>query len=101
MAYLRITLQIFLAGTFLFSAYTKAIAPGFFEILLEQQGLVPSRLYGAWATRFIIALEIWLGLCLIFSFYIRFILRFSFFLLLTFSVHLVYLIAMFEANNYF
>ena len=99
MAYLRITLQIFLAATFLFSAYTKAIAPGFFEILLEQQGLVPSRLYGAWATRFIIALETWLGLCLIFSFYIRVILRFSFFLLLAFSIHLCYLIAIGETGN--
>ena len=37
MANLRITLQIFLAATFLFSAYTKAVAPGFFEVLLEQQ----------------------------------------------------------------
>jgi hypothetical protein len=99
MAYLRIILQIFLAVTFLFSAYTKAIAPGFFEVLLEQQGLVPNRLYGGWATRFIIALEIWLGLCLLLSFYIRFILRFSFFLLLIFSVHLVYLIAIGETGN--
>ena len=99
MANLRITLQIFLAATFLFSAYTKAVAPGFFEVLLEQQGLVPSRLYGAWATRFIIALETWLGLCLLLSFYTRFILRFSFLLLVAFSVHLGYLIAIGETGN--
>jgi hypothetical protein len=99
MANLRITLQIFLAATFLFSAYTKAVAPGFFEVLLEQQGLVPSRLYGAWATRFIIALETWLGLCLLLSFYARFILRFSFLLLVAFSVHLGYLIAIGETGN--
>jgi hypothetical protein len=99
MANLRITLQIFLAATFLFSAYTKAVAPGFFEVLLEQQGLVPSRLYGAWATRFIIALETWLGLCLLLSFYSRFILRFSFLLLVAFSVHLGYLIAIGETGN--
>jgi hypothetical protein len=99
MANLRITLQIFLAATFLFSAYTKAVAPGFFEVLLEQQGLVPSRLYGAWATRFIIALETWLGLCLLLSFYVRFILRFSFLLLVAFSVHLGYLIAIGETGN--
>jgi hypothetical protein len=99
MAYLRIILQIFLAVTFLFSAYTKVIAPGFFEVLLEQQGLVPSRIYGGWATRFIIALEIWLGLCLLLSLYIRAILRLSFFLLLIFSVHLVYLIAIGETGN--
>ena len=99
MAYLRTILQFFLAATFLFSAYTKAVAPGFFEVLLEQQGLVPSRLYGAWATRFIIALETWLGLCLLLSFYARFILRFSFLLLVAFSVHLGYLIAIGETGN--
>ena len=99
MTYLRTILQFFLAATFLFSAYTKAVAPGFFEVLLEQQGLVPSRLYGAWATRFIIALETWLGLCLLLSFYARFILRFSFLLLVAFSVHLGYLIAIGETGN--
>ena len=99
MAYLRTTLQFFLALTFLFSAYTKAVAPGFFEILLDQQGLVPSRLYGAWATRFIIALETWLGLCLLLSFYTRLILRLTFALLCAFSIHLVYLIAIGETGN--
>ena len=99
MTYLRTILQFFLALTFLFSAYTKAVAPGFFEVLLEQQGLVPSRLHGAWATRFIIALETWLGLCLLLSFYVRFILRFSFLLLVAFSVHLGYLIAIGETGN--
>jgi len=69
MTYLRIVLQLFLAVIFLFSAYTKAIAPGFFEVLLEQQGMVPNRMYGAWATRLIIALETWLGICLMVSFY--------------------------------
>ena len=99
MAYLRTILQFFLAATFLFSAYTKAVAPGFFEVLLEQQGLVPSRLYGAWVTRIIIAIETWLGLCLLLSFYTRFILRFSFLLLVAFSVHLGYLIAIGETGN--
>lgn len=99
MAHLRSLLQIFLAVTFLFSAYTKAIAPGFFEILLEQQGLVPNRLYGAWATRAIIALEVWLGLGLLFSVFIRALLRISFGLLVAFSVHLCYLIIIGETGN--
>ena len=99
MACLRTTLQFFLAATFLFSAYTKAVVPGFFEVLLEQQGLVPNRLYGAWATRIIIALETWLGLCLLLSFYMRFILRFMFLLLVAFSIHLGYLIAIGETGN--
>mgnify|MGYP000238776156 FL=1 len=99
MAHLRSLLQIFLAVTFLFSAYTKAIAPGFFEVLLEQQGLVPNRLYGAWATRAIIALEVWLGLGLLFSVFIRALLRISFGLLVAFSVHLCYLIIIGETGN--
>lgn len=99
MGHLRTFLQLFLAATFLFSAYTKAIAPGFFEVLLEQQGIVPNRLYGAWATRAIIALEIWLGICLLLSFYVRFVLRFSFALLIVFSIHLGYLIAVGETGN--
>ena len=99
MSYLRTILQFFLAATFLFSAYTKAVVPGFFEVLLEQQGLVPNRLYGAWATRIIIALETWLGLCLLLSFYTRFILRFTFLLLVAFSIHLGYLIAIGETGN--
>ncbi|MEK9530948.1 MAG: MauE/DoxX family redox-associated membrane protein, partial [Flavobacteriaceae bacterium] len=84
---------------FLFSAYTKAIAPGFFEVLLEQQGLVPNRLYGAWATRAIIAFELWLGVSMMFSSYIRLILRLSTVLLFVFSIHLVYLIIIGETGN--
>lgn len=99
MVNLRLILQIFLAGTFLFSAYTKAIAPGFFEVLLEQQGIVPNRMYGAWATRAIIALEIWLGLGLLFSVYTRALLSISFWLLVAFSAHLCYLIIIGETGN--
>ena len=36
-------LQIILAITFIFSAYTKAVGPGFFEITLMDQGLASSR----------------------------------------------------------
>lgn len=99
MTYLRIVLQLFLAVIFLFSAYTKAIAPGFFEVLLEQQGMVPNRMYGAWATRLIIALETWLGICLMVSFYGRFVLRFSFALLFVFSIQLIYLMIIGETGN--
>lgn len=99
MAHLRSLLQIFLAATFLFSAYTKAIAPGFFEVLIEQQGLVPNRLYGAWATRATIALEVWLGLGLLLSVFTRALLQISFGLLVVFSVHLCYLIIIGETGN--
>ena len=99
MKHLRTTLQVFLAAVFLFSAYTKAIAPGFFEILLEQQGIVPNRLYGAWATRAIIALETWLAIGFLLPFYTKLLLRLSFGLLLVFSLHLVYLIAIGNTDN--
>lgn len=92
MANLRNILLYFLGATFLFSAYTKAVAPGFFEVLLEQQGIVPNRWYGAWFTRAIIALEIWLGISMFLSIYIRKTLRISFWLLVLFSAHLGYLI---------
>ena len=36
-------LQILLGVTFLFSAYTKAVGPGFFEITLMDQGLAANR----------------------------------------------------------
>jgi hypothetical protein len=99
MAYLRNFLQLFLALTFLFSAYTKAIAPGFFEVLLEQQSIVPSRLYGAWATRAIIAFELWLGICLLVSYHTKTVLRISFGVLAAFSTHLVYLISTGDNGN--
>jgi hypothetical protein len=99
MIYLRIVFQLFLAVTFLFSAYTKVIAPGFFEVLLEQQGMVPNRMFGAWATRLIIPLETWLGICLMLSFYVGFVLRFSFALLIVFSIQLIYLMINRERGN--
>ncbi len=99
MTHLRTILQVFFAATFLFSAYTKAIAPGFFEILLEQQGLVPNRFYGAWATRAIISLETWLGLGLLLPYYSRFLLRFSFGLLVAFSLHLGNLVFLGDTSN--
>lgn len=99
MTHLRTLLQFFLAATFLFSAYTKAIAPGFFEILMEQQGLVPNRLLGAWATRAIIALEVWLGLGLLLPYYSRLLLRISFWLLAAFSLHLGYLVFLGDTSN--
>ena len=56
-------------------------------------------MYGAWATRGIIALEVWLGIGLLFSFYTRHLLRISFALLIMFSAHLSYLIFIGETGN--
>ena len=68
MAHLRTILQFFLAATFLFSAYTKAIAPGFFEILLEQQGLgAQSFVLGHGQHAPLLPLKSWLGLGLLLS----------------------------------
>ena len=92
-------LLFILAATFLFSAYTKAIAPRFFEILLEQQGVVSNPFIGAWFTRAIIAVETALGIGLMLPFYRRTLLRISFGLLLLFSLHLCYLIFLGETEN--
>lgn len=40
-------LRILLGITFLFSAYTKFVGPGFFEITLMDQGLAPDRFFAA------------------------------------------------------
>ena len=55
-------LQIILAITFIFSAYTKAVGPGFFEITLMDQGLAPNRAFAGHMARFFIGLEFALGL---------------------------------------
>ncbi|MCK5051611.1 MAG: hypothetical protein KAS53_07800 [Candidatus Cloacimonetes bacterium] len=60
--YLKIILQIILGGTFIFSAYSKIISPGLFEILLIDSGIVETRIIAAYLTRLLIGFELALGL---------------------------------------
>ena len=84
-------LRIAFALSFLFSAYTKFVAPGFFEITLMDQGLANSRVWASHLTRFFIGLEFGLGLLLLFPIYTKKITALALFLLTGFTVHLLYL----------
>ena len=54
--------RILLGLVFIFSAYTKFVGPGFFEITLIDQGLLSSRGQAQHAARFLIGFEFALGL---------------------------------------
>ena len=93
------TLQLLLAITFLFSAYTKAVGPGFFEITLMDQGIAPNRFISAYLARFFIGLEFALGFLMLFPFYIKQLMQFTFFLLGGFTLHLIYLWSIGDTDN--
>ena len=93
------TLQLLLAITFLFSAYTKAVGPGFFEITLMDQGIAPNRYIAAYLARFFIGLEFALGFLMILPFYIKQLMQFTFFLLGGFTLHLIYLWSIGDTDN--
>ena len=84
-------LQILLAITFIFSAYTKAVGPGFFEITLMDQGLAPNRPFAGNMARFFIGLEFALGILMILPFYLKQLMQITFLMLGGFTVHLIYL----------
>lgn len=93
------TLQLLLAITFLFSAYTKAVGPGFFEITLMDQGIAPNRSIAAYLARFFIGLEFALGFLMLLPFYIKQLMQFTFFLLGGFTLHLIYLWSIGDTDN--
>ncbi len=84
-------LRLLYAVSFLFSAYTKYVSPGYFEISLMDQGLAPDRFWAAQLTRFIVGLEVLLGLYLLRSRYFKKATLFSLLLLFVFSLHLFFL----------
>jgi uncharacterized membrane protein YphA (DoxX/SURF4 family) len=92
-------LRIFFALSFLFSAYTKFVAPGFFEITLMDQGIASSRVWAAHLTRFFIGLEFGLGLLLLFPIYTKKITGLALLLLSGFTVHLLYLWGIGDTEN--
>ena len=99
MKFLSKTLQLLLAITFLFSAYTKAVGPGFFEITLMDQGIAPNRNIAAYLARFFIGLEFALGFLMLLPFYIKQLMQFTFFLLGGFTLHLIYLWSIGDTDN--
>ena len=92
-------LQIILGTTFIFSAYTKAVGPGFFEITLMDQGLASSRFFAGHMARFFIGLEFALGFLILLPFYIKKLMQFTFLLLGGFTAHLIWLWSLGDTEN--
>merc|ERR1711991_877901 len=90
---------LLLGITFLFSAYTKAVAPGFFEITLMDQGIAPERSIARYLSRFFIGLEFALGLLMLLPFYVKQLMQFTFLLLGGFTIHLIYLWSIGDTEN--
>lgn len=91
--------QLLLGITFLFSAYTKAVGPGFFEITLMDQGIAPDRIIASYLARFFIGLEFALGFLMLLPFYVKRLMQFTFFLLGGFTLHLIYLWSIGDTDN--
>lgn len=92
--------RIIVSATFLFSAYSKLIAPGVFEITMIDQGIVDERGTAAYLARFIIGLEVAIGFLFLQPYYLkRIISPFTILLLLVFSAHLVYLMTIGDNEN--
>ena len=85
------SLRIFLAAVFIFSAYSKLIAPGLIEIILVDQGFASSRDAVAIYVRLLIGLELALGMLLLQPHYLkRIVVPASFYFLLGFTIYLIY-----------
>lgn len=85
------SLRILLAVVFIFSAYSKLIAPGLIEIILVDQGFASSREAVAIYVRLLIGLELALGLLLLQPNYLkRIVVPASFYFLLGFTIYLIY-----------
>ena len=88
-----ILINIILGISFLFSAYTKIIAPGFFELTMISQGINLDRIYISYISRILIAFEIILGLAFLLNLSVKKITAPATILLLTiFTIHLAYLV---------
>jgi Methylamine utilisation protein MauE len=64
-------LRVILGGVFIFSAISKLIAPGLFEITIIDQGIIESREIAAYLGRLLIALELFIGIALLQTHYLK------------------------------
>jgi len=80
-----------LGGTFIFSAFSKIVTPGFFEILLIDSGFIETRVIAAYITRLLIGFELALGLLIFQPYYLKkIIIPVAIVLLVVFTLYLVY-----------
>jgi hypothetical protein len=96
---ISIILQIILGGTFIFSAYSKIIAPGMFEILMINSGFIETRVVASYLTRLLIGFELALGILLLQPNYLKKIVIPATLALLTgFTLYLGY-VGFIQGNN--
>jgi hypothetical protein len=93
-------LRAILGIVFLTSAISKMVAPGLFEITIMEQGIFTSREFIAYLSRFLIIMELFLGLTLFQSFYLKkIILPVSIFILFAFTILLSFSAFAGDTNN--
>ncbi len=68
---IEIFFKIILSVVFIFSAISKLIAPGLFEITILNQGIIESREVAAYLGRFLIAIELFIGIAILQSNYLK------------------------------
>jgi len=64
-------LRLLLGAVFIFSAISKLLGAGLFEIAIVEQGLLATREQAAYPARLMIAFELFLGAALFFPFYLK------------------------------
>lgn len=84
---LRFALRLLLGAVFIFSALSKLLGVGLFEIAIVEQGLLASREQAAYPARLVIAFELFLGAALFLPFYLkRFVLPLTLITLVAFTL---------------
>ncbi len=68
---LQFILRLLLGAVFIFSAISKLLGVGLFEIAIVDQGLAATREQAAYPARLLIAFELFLGVALFFPFYLK------------------------------
>jgi uncharacterized membrane protein YphA (DoxX/SURF4 family) len=96
---LQSAFRIFLGIVFVFSAYTKFVGPGFFEITLIDQGLLSGRGQAQHAARFLIGFEFAIGLLMLLPYYTKQLMAIASMMLIGFTIHLGYLWAIGDNEN--
>ena len=92
--------QLLISAAFLFSAISKIISPGYFEITLIDQGILPNRELASYFARIFIILELAIGLLFLQQNYIKKVISPAAILLLVIFIgHMLILILVGDNDN--